>query len=191
MRSHEGEAAKATPRRRSHEGGGRPWQAVGRRHISRGGEGNLLRPLRATGIIVSILALAVAAVPALAQGGHEEEIVLESDTDYELAASAVDEQAMRQLVSDLQDLGSRVTGYPGCHEAARMVADGFREIGIEDVTIQEFPVVVPIAEPDDHGYPASLSVEGGDSFEMLPMWPNLVRTSKTPVSYTHLTLPTN
>ncbi|MBD3292507.1 MAG: M28 family peptidase, partial [Armatimonadia bacterium] len=142
----------------------------------------MLRPLRATGIVVSILALALASVPALAQGGHEEEIVLESDTDYELAASAVDEQAMRQFVSDLQDLESRVTGYPGCHEAAEMVAERFREIGIEDVTAQEFPVVVPMAERDENGYPASITVEDGRSFEMLPMWPNLVRTAKTPAT---------
>ena len=122
----------------------------------------------------------MAAAPALAQGGHEEEIVLESDTDYEMAASAVDEQAMRGLISDLQALGTRVTGYPGCHEAAKMVEAGFRSLGIDDVTVQEFPIVVPIAEPDDQGRPASISVEDGPSFEMLPIWPNLVRTAKTP-----------
>ncbi|MGI5819962.1 MAG: FtsX-like permease family protein [Armatimonadota bacterium] len=145
----------------------------------------MLRPLRATGIIAIIpiiIALAAVAEPAFAQGGHEEEIVLASDTDYEQAASAIDEQAMRELIANLQDLGSRVTGYPGCHEAARMVVDRFRAIGIEDVTIQEFPVVIPMAQRDEQGRPASISVAGGPSFEMLPMWPNLVRTPKTPAS---------
>ncbi len=150
--------------------------------FSGGGEGNLLRPLRAAGIISSILALAVLAGPALAQGGHEEEIVLESDTDYELAASVVDERAMRQLITDMEGLGSRVTGYPGCREAAQMVKDGFREIGIDDIEVQEFPAVVPIAERDEQGRPASISVSDGPSFELLPMWPNLVRTPKTPSS---------
>ncbi len=120
--------------------------------------------------------------PALAQGGHEEEIVLESDTDYQAAASAVDERDMRQLITDLEALETRVTGYPGAHEAARMVARRFREIGIEDVTTQEFPVVVPIAERDEQGRPGSISVQGGPSFEILPMWPNLVRPPKTPPS---------
>ncbi len=141
----------------------------------------MLRPLWATVAVAGILGLSMSGLPALAQGGHEEEIVLESDTDYEMAASAIDEQEMRDLIADLEALGSRVTGYPGCHEAAQMVADGFRQIGLEDVHIETFPVVVPVARPDEQGRYASISVDGTDtSFAMLPMWPNLVRTPTTP-----------
>jgi len=146
----------------------------------------VLRPLRATLAVACILVLSVSGVPLWAQGGHEEEIVLESDTDYERAASAIDEQQMRELIADFEALGSRVTGYPGCHEAARMVADGFRRLGLQDVHIETFPVVVPMVVPDEQGRAASISVDGTDiSFEMLPMWPNLVRTPKTPPDGIH------
>ncbi len=141
----------------------------------------MLRPLRAAVAVVSILALSALGLPAWAQGGHEEEIVLESDTDYERAASAIDEQQMRDLIADFEALDTRVTGYPGCHEAAGMIADGFRELGLEDVHIETFPVVVPMARPDADGRFASITVDAdGTAFEMLPMWPNLVRTPKTP-----------
>ncbi len=150
-------------------------------HLSGGGEGNLLRPLRAIVWVTCIIALATTTSASWAQGGIEEEIVLESDTDYEMAASAVDEQQMRQLIADFEALGSRVTGYPGAHEAADRVAEMFREIGLEDVHTQQFPVVVPRARPDEQGRPASITVaDEGISFEMLPLWPNLVRTPKTP-----------
>ncbi len=142
----------------------------------------MLRPLQATSFIISILAFVLIAGPAQAQGGHEEEIVLESEIDYEMAASAVDEQAMRGLISRLEGLGSRVTGYPGCHQAAGIIEEGFRSLGIEDVSVQEFPIVVPIATPDEQGRPASIEVQDGPTFGMLPIWPNLVRTPKTPPS---------
>lgn len=140
----------------------------------------MLRPLRAAAAIAGTLALFTCGVPLWAQGGHEEEIVLESDFDYELAARSVDEQEMRALISDLEALGSRVTGYPGADRAAEMIADTFRAVGLEDVQMQTFPLVVPVAIPDEQGRPASITVDGkGIGFEMLPMWPNLVRAPKT------------
>ncbi len=141
----------------------------------------MLRPLRAIVSTACILAFVWPTAPAWAQGGHEEEIVLESDTDYERAASAVDEEQMQGLLAELQALGSRVTGYPGCQEAARIVADGFRDLGIEDVQMQEFPLVVPVASENEEGHYASITVAGdGTTFGMLPIWPNLVRLPKTP-----------
>ncbi|MGC9320065.1 MAG: hypothetical protein ACP5KN_18685, partial [Armatimonadota bacterium] len=106
--------------------------------------------------------------------------MLESDTDYEMAASGVDEQQMRQLIADFEALQSRVTGYPGCKKAARIIADQFRELGLEDVHLETFPVVVPMAQPDEQGRYASITVDDGTSFGMLPMWPNLVRPPQTP-----------
>lgn len=139
----------------------------------------MLRSLRATFWIASVIIFSAVAGPAFAQGGHEEEIVLDSDTDYERAASAISEQEMRQLIADFEALGSRVTGYPGSREAAAQIVELFRQIGIEDVTIETFPVVVPMAIPDEEGRPASITT-GGETFELLPLWPNLVRTPKTP-----------
>lgn len=127
------------------------------------------------------MALAVAAAPVWGQGGHEEEIVLESDTDYEMAASGVDEQHMRQLIADFEALQSRVTGYDGCKKAARTIAEQFRALGLEDVHLESFPLVIPMAEPDEQGRYASITVaDDGTSFGMLPIWPNLVRPPQTP-----------
>jgi len=77
-------------------------------------------------------------------------------------------------------LKSRVTGYPGCDEAAEKVERKFRQLGLKDITIEEFPVVVPVVTPDSQGRPASVTIGGGKSFPVLPLWPNLVRTPKTP-----------
>ena len=124
--------------------------------------------------------LALVAGVACAQDGHEEEIVLESKWDYEKAAFSVDETEMADLMSQLSSLGSRVTGYPGCNQAADLVADGFRKLGL-DVHVEEFPLVVPMARPDAQGRVASVTADAtGKSFELLPLWPNLVRPAKTP-----------
>jgi len=157
----------------------------------------LLRALRAfERIVLAVLLLNVAVAQVCAQGGHEEEIILESETDYDKAVSAVDEQEMIRLISDLEALESRVTGYPGCHKAARMVAEAFAKLGLEAMPsvghdhadkdpaekyIQTFPAVVPMAKRDKAGRYASITVEDtGKAFGMLPMWPNLVRNPKTP-----------
>ncbi len=141
---------------------------------------DVLRTHRATFWIASyVIFCGLIAGPAFAQGGYEEEIVIESDTDYEHAASAIDEQQMRELIADFQALESRVTGYPGADAAAEKIVDLFHEIGIEDVWTETFPTVVPKSRPDAEGRPASITA-GDDTFEMLPLWPNLVRTPKTP-----------
>jgi len=142
----------------------------------------LLRALRAfEWIVLAVLLLSVGVAQVCAQGGHEEEIILESETDYDKVVSAIDGQEMTRLISDLQAIETRVTGYPGCHQAARIVEDGFRRLGIEDVSVQEFPAVVPMPKADEAGRYASITVEDtGKAFEMLPIWPNLVRNPMTP-----------
>ncbi|MCD6359575.1 MAG: M28 family peptidase [Armatimonadetes bacterium] len=137
----------------------------------------MLRPLS---IVTVALAMLACMGVVYAQGGHEEEIVLESEWDYEAAAFSIDETEMADLMNDLTGLGSRVTGYPGNEQAARLIEDGFRKLGLE-VRTEEFPVVVPVAEPDAHGWPASITADNtGRSFKLLPIWPNLVRTPQTP-----------
>lgn len=118
--------------------------------------------------------------------GEEEEIVLKSDTDYPKVASLVDGAEMQATVDQMAALGSRITGYPGCDKAAQMVEDQFRQIfrahrlPENAVTTEEFPVVVPTVIPDDRGRAASITVNGLETFEVLPLWPNLVRLAKTP-----------
>jgi len=128
-----------------------------------------------------------------AVGQEEEEIVLTSDTDYQKVAALVDVDGMAGTIRTLAGYGSRVTGYPGCEKAAAFVETRFRELGLEDVRAEEFPVVVPLVEKDEDGRAASLTIvqasdvatgrhaaAEGKSFEVLPLWPNLVRTPMTP-----------
>jgi hypothetical protein len=131
--------------------------------------------------LAPILAL-LGVVVACAQEATEEELVLRSETNYEQAAGAVSYDELAATISYLSSLGSRVTGYPGCEQAANFVLRRFRELGLQDITVEEFPVLVPRSIPDAQGRLASLEVRipGGRSFEILPLWPNLVRTPKTP-----------
>lgn len=73
----------------------------------------------------------------------------------------------------LTGLGSRVPGYPGHERAAEWIREQFQRIGLEDITVQEFPVPVPV----DRG--GRLEV-GGQSFALAALWPNLVRTPTVP-----------
>ncbi len=131
--------------------------------------------------VLLVLVLLFCAGVALAQRAEDEEdIVLKSETDYQRVATLVDGAEMKRVVEDMAALGSRVTGYPGCEKAVDMVVDKFRELGLKDVTIEEFPVVVPMVKPDKKGRAASIEVSGGEDLEILPLWPNLVRTPKTP-----------
>ena len=64
--------------------------------------------------------------------------------------------------------------------AAGLIYKRFRELGLADVDIEPFPVVVPIATGarTDAALDATLIV-GNQSFTVYPLWPNLVRTPQT------------
>jgi hypothetical protein len=85
-----------------------------------------------------------------------------------------------QLTKDIQALsalpeGSRVTGYPGAQAARDYIVRRLREMGIERIAFQEFPVVVPVTE--------EVSVKiGGEEVRAYPLWPNGVRTCTTGAS---------
>ena len=123
-------------------------------------------------------------MPALARRDDEEErVVLQSDTPYREVAAAVDIEQMSATIRDLASYGSRVTLYPGYERAAEYVEARFRELGLEDVAEEPFAVAVPMVEPDAAGRAASVTVDGTrDVHEILPLWPNLVRTCQTPPS---------
>jgi hypothetical protein len=79
-----------------------------------------------------------------------------------------------QLAQDIQALstlpeGSRITGYPGAQAARDYIVRRLREMGIERIAFQEFPVVVPVTER------VSVRV-GGEEVPAYPLWPNGVRT---------------
>ncbi len=130
--------------------------------------------LELTGLVILLLVLAGLA------GAQIEEPVLTSDTNYESVVTTVSPEEIAQTVRQLAAVESRVTGYAGCERAARIVEDRFRELGLEDVAIEEFPVLVPWVKVDERGWAASLDAGSGREWEILPIWPNLVRCPKTP-----------
>jgi hypothetical protein len=69
---------------------------------------------------------------------------------------------------------SRIIGYPGADAAADYVEQQFRAIGLEKVHSEGFNVTVPMVRQ-----PGTLEVNGR-SYEIHPLWPNLVRTSQLP-----------
>jgi hypothetical protein len=119
-------------------------------------------------------------------------------------AFAAEPVAGASLIQDLRDVDpsehirvlssyqSRFTGYPGCTEAQKYIADRFRQLGLANVEETPFQVVVPIVPDDerwgrkipdserglrpDHG--GTLSV-GGTSIPLCCVLPNCVRTPMT------------
>ena len=72
-------------------------------------------------------------------------------------------------------LGSRVVGYPGADAAARHLQESFREVGLDDITVHEYDVSIPI---DKGGF---LQVADSDEkVQLHGLWPNLVKTSTLP-----------
>ena len=60
---------------------------------------------------------------------------------YSGAVAAEDvgsEDALRRTIGYLSSIKSRVTGYPGCDEAAAYVEMRFRELGLSDIVSEEF-----------------------------------------------------
>ncbi len=74
----------------------------------------------------------------------------------------------------LSSLGSRVAGYEGDTRAADYIEQQFRQIGLQDVRREPFPVTVPV----DKG--ASLRLPDGTTIRLYALWPNQVRTSQLP-----------
>ncbi|NPV47988.1 MAG: M28 family peptidase [Armatimonadetes bacterium] len=130
---------------------------------------------------LSVFALLLSLGGAWAQSPDrgQSEVVLVSDTDYESIIASLQRERIPAVIEHMASLGSRVTGYPGCEQAASYVEQAFREIGLE-VSSEEFTTLVPMPRPDEQGRPASISVAGGRSFALVPLWPNLVRMPKTP-----------
>ncbi len=106
-----------------------------------------------------------------------------SEVDFAELAKAAPVERVRQTLSYFTGLGSRVAGYPGADEAARYVQENFRSIGLDDITVHEYDVSVPM---DKGGY---LEVVGtGRKIPIYGIWPNLVKTSTLPEGGLHTRL---
>lgn len=71
----------------------------------------------------------------------------------------------------LSNLGSRVTGYPGCDKAAEFVRERFRELGLIDVKVTGIGVVVPVEK-------GAYLEFGSEKTSLQCVYPNYSRTSK-------------
>jgi ABC-type antimicrobial peptide transport system permease subunit len=76
----------------------------------------------------------------------------------------------------LSNIGSRVTGYPGCEEAAEYIR-GIFETYLDEVYVQEYMLPIPI----DHGANLTITSGGNGTFNIYPVWPNLVCPSTLPL----------
>ncbi len=136
-----------------------------------------MRYWRGSSVLIGILGwLLISAVWA---GAQIEEPVLTSETNYEAIAGLVSRDEIAQTIARLAAADSRVTGYPGCEQAARRVEQRFRELRLEDVTVEEFTTLVPWSDPE-RGPAATVATSDGREREILPLWPNLVRCPRTP-----------
>lgn len=126
------------------------------------------------------------AVSACQTSGVNERVAYQAEpiSDGQVAAE-VDSARIRQTITDLVSFGSRVAGYPGATEAAHYLAGRMREMGLEDVELEEFVASVPHDEGGELVIldAASLPDEPALRSRTIPIhavWPNLVRTSTTP-----------
>ncbi|HIE03748.1 MAG TPA: M28 family peptidase, partial [Candidatus Latescibacteria bacterium] len=88
---------------------------------------------------------------------------------------AIGKEEVRRTLEDLTSWGSRAVGYPGNRKACEYIRERFEEMGLEDVTVEEFQVTVPV----DEG--AELEVlSTGEKVPLYCLWPNEVRTPTLP-----------
>ena len=103
--------------------------------------------------------------------------ITEEDRRIRQVVDGISEEAVRGTLARLSSFPTRMAGTPGCAEAGRWVEAQFREIGLERVTTETFPVTVPV----DRG--AALTVEGsGEVIPLFGVWPNQVRTPSLPAA---------
>ncbi|MSS70358.1 MAG: FtsX-like permease family protein [Candidatus Latescibacteria bacterium] len=89
--------------------------------------------------------------------------------------SSVTEAQVRDRLTRLSGVGSRVVGYPGHEAAYRYLLEAFQRIGLERVTSEPYDVTSPV----DKG--GQLRVVGDSlTIPLHAVWPNLVRTSTLP-----------
>ncbi|MCE5239694.1 M28 family peptidase [bacterium] len=115
-------------------------------------------------LLVMLLGLtAVLAFPGLAPA---------ADVNYEATAEAIDQGRITTDIRAFEALGSRVSGYPGNGQAADMILERFKSLGLETM-VQEFDLPSPV----DGG--STLTI-GDRSYDLSALWPNHARTCQVP-----------
>ncbi len=92
------------------------------------------------------------------------------------AAVGLDTARIERDIRALASHGSRMSGYAGADRAFEYIRSELGAAGVTNVTVWEFPVVVPVDES------SVLTVENGGlavRVPLHPLWPNLARTGMT------------
>jgi len=92
-------------------------------------------------------------------------------------AERVSRERLYEHVRYLSSGPSRVTGYAGAQRAAEYIEAQYRQVGLQDVTVEQFTVPVPF----DRG--GSIELVSGSTrlqFPLHALWPNHVRTPTLP-----------
>jgi len=100
----------------------------------------------------------------------------------------VKQSELERHVRALSSFQPRLGGYPGADQAAQYIVDQLRKLGLKDIRKRNpdpdlpdlpyreaFWVTVPMVEDK-----STIEVVGGETYEIQPLWPNLVRTSQLP-----------
>ncbi len=96
---------------------------------------------------------------------------------YRTLIQDISTERIADTVRYLSSLGSRVAGYEGADKAADYIEAQFRQIGLEEVRREAFPVTVPI----DKGASLTYQQNGqARTVRLYSLWPNQVRTSQLP-----------
>lgn len=99
----------------------------------------------------------------------------EAKATYQSILSALSKDRFKQNAADFAALGSRLAGSPGEAAALDLAESRLRALGAK-TRRETFDVTIP--DPAAKGH---VQV-GGQSIELLPLWPNLVRTSTCDVT---------
>jgi len=95
-------------------------------------------------------------------------------------AEGVSRERLYEHVRYLSTGPSRVTGYAGAQRAAEYIENQYRQLGLEDITVEGFTVPVPY---DRGGRIELVSAEAASAsigFPLHALWPNHIRTPTLP-----------
>ncbi|MCA9425851.1 MAG: M28 family peptidase, partial [Candidatus Omnitrophica bacterium] len=124
---------------------------------------------------ISLMMIAATVAIAVWVGQPEEVTIRTESID---SAVDLDFDRVRNHIETFSSFGSRVAGQPGSASAAGYVERQLASIGYDDIESTTFEVAIPKV------HQADLRVQSGSetqSFRLFPLWPNLARTSQTPV----------
>ncbi|UCC67751.1 MAG: M28 family peptidase [Armatimonadota bacterium] len=107
-------------------------------------------------------------------------------------AEEVEIKNLERYVGKLSESSPRLAGYPGAEKAAEYIAAELQRLGLKDASKQEitdpglgkklpYREVYWVTVPWVWGQPTLEVLEGGEvveSYDVFPLWPNLVRTSQ-------------